>query len=362
MIDCDVHQNFNSIHALLPYLPEVHREHILRGGYAGVGFPEYPWTHPEGFLRRDAVPPDGGVPGSDYETLRRQLLDEYGIDVAILTGEEILTASAMSSPQLAAALCSAYNDWLIENWLPRDPRLRGSIAVATQDPEAAAAEIRRVGGHPGVVQVLLPSGARVGYGHKQYYRIYEAATEVGLVVGVHAGADGCGTMGPCTATGWPVHYIEYHTLLTTSMMSHLVSFICHGVFERFPRLRVVLIEGGVSWLPGLLWRLENNYKALRMEVPWVKRLPSEYVQDHVRLTTQPLERPAKTSELRAMIEMIGPNVLMFATDYPHWDFDNPVYFPVKDEWAERILDTNAREWYGLPAREVEAPPLAGAVR
>jgi predicted TIM-barrel fold metal-dependent hydrolase len=353
MIDCDVHQNLSSIEELFPYLPDAAREHLLHGGYAGVGFPEYPWTHPEGFWRRDSFPESGGPPGSDYETLRRQLLDEYDVDYAILTGEDILTASAMASPHLASALCKAYNDWLCEHWLGRDPRLKGSVAVATQDAEGAAAEIRRVGGHPDVVQVLLPSGARAGYGHPQYRPIFEAAEEMGLVVGIHVGADGCGTMGAPTATGWPTYYIEWHTLLATAMMSHVVSLVCQGVFERFAKLRVTLIESGVCWLPGILWRLDANYKALRMEVPWVKRLPSEYVRDHIRLTTQPLEHPPRTRDLRAVLEIIGSEMLLFATDYPHWDFDNPAYLPLPDEWAEDVLDSNARTWYGLPARAAE---------
>jgi uncharacterized protein len=358
VIDCDVHQTLASIEDLVPYLPEAHREHILHGGYAGIGLPEYHWTHPEGFWRRDSFPPEGGPPGSDYGLLRQQLLDAYEIDYAILTGEDILTVSAMSSPHLAAALASAYNDWLLEHWLPLDPRLKGSIVVATQDAASAAAEIRRVGGHPDVVQVLLPSGARSGYGHPSYAPIFEAAEELGLVVGLHVGGDGCGTIGAPTATGWPVYYIEWHTLLATAMMSHLVSLVCHGTFERFPGLRVTLIEGGVCWLPSLLWRLDGNYKALRMEVPWVKRLPSEYVHEHVRLTTQPLERPESTTDLRTVIEIVGPDLLLFATDYPHWDFDNPLFVPFKNEWAERIFDSNAREWYGLPARAREPAEAA----
>ncbi len=107
MIDCDVHQNLTSINDLLDYLPEAYREHVLHGGYAGIDFPSYPWTHPEGFWRRDAFPEDGRPPGSDYDLLRRQLLDEYSIDYAILTGEDILTASAFSSPQFMSARTAA---------------------------------------------------------------------------------------------------------------------------------------------------------------------------------------------------------------------------------------------------------------
>jgi uncharacterized protein len=356
MIDCDVHQNLTSINDLLDYLPEVYRERVLHGGYAGIDFPSYPWTHPEGFWRRDAFPEDGRPPGSDYDLLRRQLLDEYDIDYAILTGEDILTASAFSSPQFASAVCRAYNDWLLDTWAARDPRLKASIAVATQDPPAAGAEIRRLADRPEVVQVLLPTGARAGYGHPQFDPIWEAANETGVVVGIHVGADGCGTLGQPTATGWPIYYIEYHTLFSTAMMSHLVSLVCHGTFEKFRDLRVVLIEGGVCWLSGFLWRLDANYKALRMEVPWLTRLPSEYVRDHVRLTTQPLERPDTIGDLRAVLETIGPEMLLFATDYPHWDFDNPLFLPVPDEWKESILDGNARRWYRLPAKVPAAAP------
>lgn len=359
MIDCDVHQTFRSLDDLLPYLPEVHREHIVHGGYSGIGLPEYHWTHPEGFWRRDAFPDSGGPPGSDFELLRRQLLDAYEVDYAILTGEDILTVSAMPSPHLASSLAAAYNDWMLEHWLSRDSRLKGSLVVATQDPSAAAAEIRRVGDRPEIVQVLLPSGAHAGYGDPRYGPILEAAEELGLVVGIHVGGDGCGTMPAPSATGWPTYYIEWHTLLATAMMSHLVSLVCHGVFERYPGLRVTLIEAGACWLPGLVWRLDANYKALRMEVPWLKRLPSEYVRDHVRLTTQPLERPASTKDLRSAIELVGAELLLFATDYPHWDFDNPQFIPLKGGWAEQIFDANAREWYGLPARADE--PAVAAV-
>lgn len=355
IVDCDVHQNFASLEVLLPYLSAAHRDHLTRGGYSGVGLPTYLWMHPEGFTRRDAVPPDGGPAGSDYETLRRQLLDRYDEDFAILNGEEILSASVMAHVPLATALARAYNEWLIETWLPLDKRLKGSIMVATQDAAAAAAEIRRAGRHPDLVQVILPSGTRLPYGDPHYHPIYEAAAELDLPIAIHPGGDGLGIASPSAAGGIPTFYIEWHSLLSQAPMTHLVSLICQGVFEKFPGLRVVLMEGGVAWLPGILWRLETNYKALRMEVPWVKRLPSEYVREHVRFTTQPMDQPIQPEHLQPMLEMIGgKEMLLFASDYPHWDADVPALIGIPPEWRHAVYGENARSLYTRLPRATRA--------
>jgi predicted TIM-barrel fold metal-dependent hydrolase len=113
---------------------------------------------------------------------------------------------------------------------------------------------------------------------------------------------------------------------------------------------VVLTEGGVAWLPALMWRLDAEWKALRSEVPWVQKRPSDYLRDHVRLSSQPLERPEDDTHLRAMFEMMdAKHLLMFASDYPHWDFDSPTHaFPTLPQaWKDRIFSENARALYGL---------------
>jgi uncharacterized protein len=354
MIDCDVHQNFNSLRDLLPWLDPAFRDYVTEGGYGGFTLPNYPWVHPSGFMMGDAAVPDGGVPGSDYETLREQLLDRFELEYAVLTGEDILNISCMAHPQLAAALATAYNRWLVEEWLPRDGRLRGSIVVATQDAQRAAQEIRDFGERPGVVQVILPCGARSGYGDPHYGPIFDAAAELGLPVAMHVGAEGLATNPPPTAVGYPFYYLEWHTLLPSAAMGHLVSLVCHGVFERLPSLRVVCVEAGVSWLPGIVWRLDANWKALRTETPWVRRLPSEQIREHVRFTTQPLEQPRRKSDLHAVLQSVDglEDMLMFATDYPHWDFDSPrqTVARIPDAWREKVLSENARTLYGLPER------------
>ena len=133
-------------------------------------------------------------------------------------------------------------------------------------------------------------------------------------------------------------------------MSHLVSLLCHGTFERLPSLKVLLIEGGIAWLPGILWRLDTNWRALRTEIPWLDRKPSEVAREHIRFSTQPLEHTDGHDEtLFEMLEAAGaPDKLCFASDYPHWDFDDPDFMlkRLPESWREKVLHGNAADLYG----------------
>jgi uncharacterized protein len=352
VIDCDVHNSWRSSRELLPYLDPLYRDFLERGELPGgrESFPHAhrPWLHPEGFMRTDAVPADGSPPGSDLELMREQLLDRFGLEYAVLTGEEAIEVSTLANPHFASALARAYNDWMVEEWLARDQRLKGSLVVAPQDPRGAAEEIRRVGSHPDIVQVLVSSGARQPYGDPLFWPIWEAAAELGLPVAAHLGGQG-GINAHPIGTGDPTYFWEAHALLCETGMSHVASVIAQGVFERWPTLTFVFIECGAAWLGPILWRLDADYKALRKETPWLNRLPSEYAADHIRLTTQPLEQPKDVRYLWAALEAIdGQRTLLYASDYPHWDFDDPALLHIPREWRGRVMSENARELYGLP--------------
>ena len=136
-------------------------------------------------------------------------------------------------------------------------------------------------------------------------------------------------------------------------ISHLVSMIAEGVFVKYPNTRFVMNEFGVAWLPFLLWRMDMEWRAARDDVPWLTRRPSEYVREFVRFSTQPLEEPDDPRDLVTLLELIdGDDLLLFSSDYPHWDFDNPTYalraFPESSK--RKILFDNARDFFRLDQR------------
>jgi uncharacterized protein len=356
VIDVDVHEMFNSLQDLLPHLDEPWRSRIEPvDGWQGMTFP-YSWPLINGFARADAAPPGGGAAGSDYETMKRQLLDEHDVEHALLAGLFYPTEMEVQ-PQFASALACAYNDWVTENWLDRDARFAGSICVAAQEPHVAAEEIDRRAADPRFVQVILPVISHDVLGRDFYHPVFEAAARNGLVVAFH---QDCTLR---TAVGLPPYYVEWHTTIPQGWQSQLVGLIAHGVFEKFPDLRVVLLESGWSWLPSLMWRFDHNYRSLRREIPWVKSMPSTTIRENVRVATQPMEFPENPDHLYQMFEMVGTDeFLMFSSDYPHWDFDPPervlpAVFP--KEVRQKILYDNAKNHYRLGERPRAVGPKDG---
>lgn len=346
VVDADIHNALPSGEALYPYLAERWRRH-----HAMFGLPDYPGSsYPRlspNAARSDAWPPSGLPPGADLAFLRAQLLDTWGIAHGILN-----PLIGVDGPyvEYSAALARAVNDWQIDAWLAPEPRLRAAIVVPYQDAELAAAEIDRLGDDPRFVQVLLLARTVEPLGRRRFWKIYEAATRHDLPIGIHFGGSGGS---PFTGAGWPSFYFEDHAGMAQAFQAQVISLVCEGVFERYPTLKVVLIEGGFAWLPPLMWRLDRSWAQLRDAAPDLQELPSTYIRRHIWLTTQPMEEPARPEFFGQLLEHLDmDNRLMFATDYPHWDFDAPdraipVQLPASA--GSRIMAGNARALYHLPA-------------
>jgi hypothetical protein len=308
--------------------------------------------------RLETFPEGGGRPGSDYETLRRQLLETHNIERCVLGFDNALSC-AVSNPFYAHALVEAINDWNRDTWLSiDDDRLYGCVLVPTQLPDQAADEIRRVATNPKVVSALLTfNGLNRPYGHPLYRPIFRAAAEMELPVMMHAtGAEWSGGILSMVAGGQGATRLEQHSLLIEGGANHVLSLILGGVFEEFPDMKFVAIESGTAWLPWLGWKLDAHRDVLRADCPWLKQWPSEYLREHVKVTTQPLEMSPGPRQLSRLYEAFGGmhETLCFATDYPHWDADNPDFIRrrLPETWHDKVFYENALgvyRWSRTPA-------------
>ena len=348
IVDCDFHPKM-TLEGMRPFLSNQWWDYLQtygnrsRHGYA-KGY-AYPKMTPQA-ARSDAWPPGGGLPASDLDFVRQQHLDFYGI-AAVIMNPLSPTGQGDQNVGLSVAMATAANECQLAQWTSREPRLKSSVVVPYEDGAASAAEIRKRAGNRDFAQVFMLSRTSEAAGRRRYWPIYEAAVEAGLPVGIHVfGYSGW----PMSSSGWPSFYIEEMTEHATSAQSMVTSMIMEGIFERLPELKVVLIESGFGWLPALGWRLDKHWKRMKDEVPHLKMAPSEYIKKHFWVTTQPMEETETPEHLIEVMNWIGMDRIMFSSDYPHWDFDDPfVALPptLTDAQKRMIYSGNARALYKL---------------
>ena len=352
-IDCDIHNYIASDAVLMQYLdPRWHNHHQIFGhrSHPVLAFHGAPYPRVAGVgKRKDATPPSGLPIGADFEFFRQQHLDSQPLEYGILNC--LSRAGDQLHEEYDAALARAINDWQLEEWLKPDDRMRGSIIVPYENGDLSAEEIDRMAPDRRHVQVMLKPRTKEPLGRRRYWKMYEAAERHGIPVAVHFGGY---SANPITSGGWPSFYIEDHTNMPQTFQCHIISLICEGVFDRFPSLRIVMVEAGFAWLPSLMWRMDKHWKRLAAEVPHVIRRPSEIIREHLLFTTQPMEEPLKPEYLTQFFEHCGSGeMLMFATDYPHWDYDNPerVLAGMPEHLKRKVFLETARKLYNLAPRE-----------
>jgi uncharacterized protein len=338
-IDCDIHPRLPTPRALSRYMDAHWRDSVaLRGVDSWEAI-----SYPAGAAF--TVRPDWRADGADgcCEKTAKHTLDRFGFANAICNS--LFPVQFFRDENLAAAFARALNDWLADEWLDVDHRLRGSAVLPIQSVAQSVAEIERLAGDMRFVQVLLLAMGEHPLGKSMYWPIYAAAERHGFTVGIHAGSSYHHAV---TASGWPTYYLEDYAAQSVGFHKQLGSLICEGVFVKYPKLKVVLIESGVTWLPPYLWRLGKSWRGVRNEVPWLDRSPEEYVRDHVRLTMQPFDGPPGSEHTpRIMEQLPSEHMLLFASDFPHWHFDGDALLPagLSAPLRDKILFDNPRETY-----------------
>jgi uncharacterized protein len=275
--------------------------------------------------------------------MRRNLFDELGISIAITNNLQVPVSFMNGSHEFGSALATAYNTQVVENWLEHEPRLMGSLCINLDDPAHAVREIERVGTHPQIVQVALPTVVDYQLGDPRFMPIWRAAVQHGLVIGLHHG------YGTKTVFGYPRQHIEWKALAPGhAMMSQLASLIFNGVFDTLEELKVVSMEAGFTWLPYFMKRLDQQFVSYRDQVPWVRRKPSDVLRSNVRLTTQPMEFLTVKQFMDLIADIDSDEMLLFSSDYPHYDTDvvsEALPNGVADELRTKIMGTNAIATY-----------------
>ncbi len=184
-----------------------------------------------------------------------------------------------------------------------------------------------------------------------YDPIYQAAEAADLPVLLHSST--------CTHPVFPFNNhgfdneIPRHVISHTfALMSNVMSMITTGVPVRFPNLRICTVEGGVAWVPFLKNRLDKEYIEKRREVPFLEQRPSYYLK-HMWNGTQPIEEPENPEELKLLMQISGEDTIVFASDWPHHDFDHPLkvhQLPLSNEVMRKILGENALRLFKIDAQ------------
>jgi predicted TIM-barrel fold metal-dependent hydrolase len=347
VIDADVHVH-ETPKALLPYIDPDWRpalENLTQVPHRYLNMPAF-CPNPGSGLPGSSV---GGSPKTrveivwDAEQMRREL-DAFAIDIGLLFPDNFLKLAALPHAGYATALCQAYNRWLEAEWLNADNDLYGVLMVPPQDPQAAVREIERYAGRPRWVAVYLPTCQVYPlWGHRQYFPLMAAAEAAGLPVMLHA-VSGMHWAFPYNLeqfTSAPTIHTASHVF---AMMANLMNMLENGVPQRYPNLKVVFCEAGLTWVPFLRMRMDKEYKETRRQWPHLTELPSAVIE-RFYFATQPVEEPDNRQDLADLIRIYrGEETTLFASDWPHHDFDHPravFNLPVGRETKIKIMGENA---------------------
>jgi hypothetical protein len=285
--------------------------------------------------------------------LTRRAMDSMGIDYTVAFPTPMLLLGMHPQAEVEVELGRAFNRWLVEELLPQEPRIKAMMYLPFNDPEACVEVVEEFADAPGVIGFTVVSTRYKPVHHNSYMRLYAALQAADKPLAFHSGFHwGDESMKQVN------RFISMHAISFCYFnMIHLTNWIINGIPERFPKLKVIWVESGLAWVPFMMQRLDSEYMMRTSEAPMLRRRPSEYIRD-MYFTSQPLE----TSNLKltqATMEAINADTqLLFASDWPHWDFDLPTTITnlgfLSEQAKRNILGLNAARAFGfeVPAHKI----------
>jgi predicted TIM-barrel fold metal-dependent hydrolase len=298
---------------------------------------------------------DPAVHGHTFVQIVRRSIDAMGIDYQVIFPTAMLFLGMNPMDDIEIYLARAYNRWLTERILPDEKRLIGLVYLPFNSPAECEKLVAQYGAHPGVCGFTICAVRHKPVHAPQYMRLYSMIEETGKPLVFHAGP-----YWDDPSFAQLNRFVSMHALTFVHYnMIHMTNWIVNALPERFPKLKLIWVESGLAWLPFLMQRLDHEVMLRQNEAPGLKRLPSEYMRE-MYYTSQPLERGDMKLLEATMGAIHAETQLLYASDWPHWDFDPPsaiTTLPFLSAEAKRnILGLNAARLFGLPVKRVRPHP------
>ena len=364
IVDVDAHHYENeSYKEVFSYIesPVIRRaaiESTKRGGRSSMMYSQVGYQDLGGRITRHELRKLEKLPGKNHRDIEMTKLwmDSMGVDYACLFPTPMLFLGLHPQVEIEVAMCRAYNRWLCERILAVEPRIISMLYLPFNDPEAAYQVVKDFGDNKGVVGFMVTSPRYKPVHDNAYVKTYALLEEMGKPLAFHAAYNWSDQSLAMTNRFISVHALGFMWF----NMVHMTNWVINGLPERFPKLKTLWIESGLTWAYSLMQRLDHSYLMRTSDCPSLKRKPSEYMRE-MFYSTQPMEMPDDPSILEATFKMINAETqLTWSSDFPHWDFDLPstIYdLPFLKEPAKRnILGGNAARLFGLNTKPVKKIP------
>jgi hypothetical protein len=364
IVDVDSHhyenEHYKEVYTYIesPVMRMEAMESVNRGGRSGFLNSQVGYQGLSGRITRSNLRKHYKGNGEEHRdiAMTREWMNAMGVDYACLFPTPMLFLGLHPQVEVETGLCRAYNRWLCERILAHEPRIISMLYLPFNDPDAAYRTVKDFGDRKGVVGFMVTSPRYKPVHDNAYMKTYALLEEMGKPISFHAAYSW-----DDRALATTNRFISVHSLgFMWFNMVHMTNWVINGLPERFPKLKVLWIESGLTWAYCLMQRLDHSYMMRISDCPSCKRKPSEYMRD-MYYSSQPMEVPDDLSILEATFKMINAeNRLVWSSDYPHWDFDLPsiIYdLPFLKEGAKRkILGGNAADLFGLDPRPVKKIP------